>query len=118
MAKGKELESAIKNSLSDDMVYYRLKDAPKDFKSEVTRFTPSNIADCIIGNPHTKKLFWIEAKETKGSSLSMNNINYDHCEKMILQERKDFSEAWFIVRFTEKQSNTFFVHQLSKSITT
>lgn len=108
-AKGKQLEKAFKDSLPKEYVVYRLKDAPKDFNNSNPniRFTPSNIADFIIGNPHTSKMHFVELKETVNTSLPFSNINFDHAEKIALMEREGFCEGYIVVRFSEKRSGTY-----------
>ena len=107
--KGKQFEKAFKDSLPKEYVYYRLKDAPKDFNNPNPniRFTPSNIADCIIGNPYTGKMHFVELKETVNSSLPFGNINFDHAEKIQLVERFGFCEGYLLVRFSDKRTGTF-----------
>lgn len=109
--KGKQFEKAFQDSLPKEYVCYRLKDAPKDFKNENPniRFTPSNIADYIIGNPYTAKMHFVELKETNGTSLPFGNINFDHIQKMLEKERPGFCESYVLIRFSDKRTGTYAV---------
>lgn len=105
--KGKQFEKAFKDSLPREYVSYRLKDAPKDFQNPNLKFSPSNIADFIIANPLTRKMHFIELKETVNTSLPFGNINFDHAEKIALMERSEFCEGYLLVRFSEKRTGTY-----------
>lgn len=106
-ARGKQFEHCFEKSVPKEFVCYRLKDAPKDFNNPNLKFSPSNIADFIIGNPHTAKMHFVELKETKEASLSFNNINWVHSEKMIEKERVGFCECYYLIRFSDKRSGTY-----------
>lgn len=104
--RGKEFEEAFKLS-AKDYVLYRLKDAPKDFNNPKLKFSSSNIADFILGNPLQKTMHFVELKETKQASLSFNNINWTHAESMEKMNVKGFCESYHFVRFKEKRKGTF-----------
>lgn len=105
--KGKEFEKAFKDSVPKEFVCYRLKDAPKDFKNENLKFSPSNIADFMLANPFTRKCHFIELKEVSNTSLPFANINFKHIDEMMACERVGFFESYLIVRFKEKRTGTY-----------
>lgn len=70
---GKRFEENWKKSIPEDIFYYRLRDSSNTWSNgDKTRFTPSNICDCIIFDGEI--LFTLELKSTKGKSLPYTNI--------------------------------------------
>ena len=70
---GKRFEENWRESIPEDIFYYRLKDNSNNWSnSNKTRFTPSNICDCIVFDGDY--LYTLELKSTKGKSLPYGNI--------------------------------------------
>lgn len=108
-AKGKQFEKCFSDSMHKEFICYRLKDAPPFIGGEESknRFTASNIADFIVANPHKAMMWFVELKETAGTSLPFGNVNFEHAKKMCLMVRKDFCGALFLIRFNNKRKGTF-----------
>ena len=71
---GKQFEENWKKSVPDYMFYYRFRDSSGTWGgNEQLRFTPSNIADCLIQDPFTG-LHLIELKNHKGKSIPLSCI--------------------------------------------
>lgn len=104
---GKRFEENWKNSISEEIFYYRLRDSSNTWSNgDKTRFTPSNICDCIIFDGEI--LFTLELKSTKGKSLPFNNIKEHQIKDLLwcsefanivsgfVIEYSDFDECYFI----------------------
>ena len=116
-AKGKVLEQDTEKSVPDGWMFERLKDAPPPppdaFKGKsFTRFTPKNICDCVIGNPISRTVYWIEQKEESGTSLSFSRIDMKNLKKLVETKgncKYGFTKALFQIKFTRKRSGCYFV---------
>lgn len=71
---GKKFEECWKKSCPDYVFYYRFRDNSGSWggNSQI-RFTPSNIADCLLYDPNTG-LHLIELKNHKGKSIPLTCI--------------------------------------------
>lgn len=70
---GKRFEENFKKSIPKEIFYYRFHDSAGTWGgNDNLRFTPSNIADCLLFDG--KSLFLLELKSCKGKSLPFNNI--------------------------------------------
>ena len=70
---GKIFEENWKKSVPSNVFYYRVKDSNNNWaRNEQLRFTPSNIADCLLFNGAT--LILVELKSHKGKSIPLNCI--------------------------------------------
>lgn len=86
---GKRFEENWKNSIPKDIFYYRFRDSSNTWSGgNKTRFTPSNIADCLLWN--SECLFLLELKSCKGSSLPFKNVIGNDTKK---QQINDLIEA-------------------------
>lgn len=70
MNPGKIFEGEIRDSISDEILYYRIKDPAQGFGGSGTRFSLHNPCDAIIYKyPH---IYFLELKSTKGTSISFS----------------------------------------------
>lgn len=103
MAKniGKVLEEEFKASIPREYFYYRLKDSSGAWSGgDKTRFTPSNICDCIVFA--NDKLYFIEIKNTMGTSLPFGNIKKNQLEGMSKINHEGI-KAYFIICYRTKE---------------
>ena len=71
---GKILEDNWRKSIPDYIFFYRFRDSSGNWGgNQQLRFTPSNIADCLIQDPFTG-LHLIELKNHKGKSIPLSCI--------------------------------------------
>jgi len=80
-SSGKSFESDIKASIPKDVFYLRLKDSGGWQKSETTRFSSFNIADCLVYDG--ENLFVLELKSHQGRSLPLSCIRQKQLEGLI-----------------------------------
>lgn len=78
---GKVFENDLKKSVPESIFYLRLKDSGGFGKSEATRFSSFNIADCLIFDG--ENLFVLELKSHKGRSLPLSCIRSKQLEGLI-----------------------------------
>lgn len=106
IGSGKRFEDNIRLSVPKNCFYYRFRDSSNNWnRGEFVRFTPSNIADCIIFNG--KNLFLCELKSHKGSSIPLSCIVGNKTkEKQIMDlinaSKFDNLYSYLIVFFEEK----------------
>lgn len=104
MAKnlGKVFETEFKESIPKEHFYYRLRDSSGAWGGggENTRFTPSNISDCIVFNG--TYLYFIELKNIIGTSLPFKNIKASQL-KGLTGISNEKVKAFFIVCFRSKE---------------
>lgn len=73
--RGKQFENAIKKSIPDYCLYYRLPDPPQSFNQNSSlRFSWKNPCDCFIFNSYSSILYTLELKTTKNTSISFEDI--------------------------------------------
>lgn len=72
MNEGKRFELAFKNSVPENVYYFRIPDPAESFSSirEGLRFTIKNPCDIFLFNPDTKNMYALELKSTKETSMS------------------------------------------------
>lgn len=101
---GKIFEDEIKISISKDHWYYRFKDGTaaynKDIENKKVRFQAKNICDCQV--MAKDKLFLLELKNTKGSSLPLSNIKSNQLEGLSGINHKNI-KSYFIICFRDKE---------------
>ena len=78
---GKQFENDLKQSIPQDIFYLRLKDSGGFGKSETTRFSSFNIADCLVYDG--ENLFVLELKSHQGRSLPLSCIRAKQLEGLI-----------------------------------
>lgn len=106
---GKQFELDVKSSIPDRCWFYRLRDNASSFAGgDKTRFTSSNICDCIIFDDDTKTLFLIECKSTKGTSIPLGKIR-DSQAKGLLDASRHCLVAGLLVNYRNENNDTFFI---------
>lgn len=80
-SSGKSFEQDFKQSIPQDIFYLRLKDSGGWSKSETTRFSSFNIADCLVYDG--ENLFVLELKSHQGRSLPLSCIRAKQLEGLI-----------------------------------
>lgn len=113
--QGKRFESALKKSVPDYALLYRLPDPAQSFGGgSNTRFSRHNPFDFIIFSPKTRTLYAIEAKTVKGKSISFERCKEDHGEIHHYQisglnewNAYDGIICGFIIEFRELEKTVF-----------
>lgn len=115
MNNGKVFEAALKKSVPDYALMYRLPDPAQSFgQSNKTRFSRHNPFDFILFSPPTRTMYAIEAKTVKGKSISFERCKDDHGE--IHHYQINGLEEWgkyegviagFIIEFRELEKTVF-----------
>ena len=105
--EGKRFEEDFKNSVPDDMFYYRFRDGTSSWDGGNARFQAKNICDCMI---MTDTLFLLELKSTKSKSLPFTMIRDNNLDDMIQAQDKESSNilSYLIVNFRELEQ-TYYV---------
>ena len=81
MNAGKRFEQDIKNSMPENVFYYRLKDGTGAWGGgDNVRFQSTNICDCIVYDSHGLYLF--ELKSHKGKSIPFTCIRESQLKQM------------------------------------
>lgn len=98
---GKVFEDEFKNSVNKEYFYYRFKDGTAAFnKDSNTRFQAKNICDCQVMSKD--KLYLIELKNTKGTSLPLANIKANQVDGLSDIEHPKI-HCYFVVCFRDKE---------------
>ncbi len=80
---GKRFEQNFKNSVPEDVLYYRFRDGTSAWgQGENTRFQASNMCDCFLF--HVNRLIFCELKNHKGKSIPFTAIR----ENQLLEMQK------------------------------
>lgn len=95
---GKKFEEDFKKSLSQNIYYLRLKDATPFANSTNTRFTPNNPCDCILY--YNRKMFMIELKTHKGTSLPHSAIRDNQLNELLGASLRGI-KCYLIINFSE-----------------
>lgn len=86
---GKKFEEAIKNSVPNWCIYYRLKDPPQSFnKSESLRFSWKNPCDVFLFDAKYGKFMALELKSTKENSMSFEDININEKQNKMIHKHQ------------------------------
>lgn len=97
---GKRFEENFKKSVPEDIFYYRLKDNSNTWSEGTkTRFTPSNICDCIMFDGNY--LYILELKSTKGKNLPFNNIKKHQIDDLLWASNYANIVAGFLINFSD-----------------
>ena len=115
MNEGKRFEVALKESIPDYAMFYRLPDAPQYFGgADKLRFSWKNPFDFFLFDAPRGRLFGIEAKTVGGKSISFER-NKDDCGKIHyhqirgLNEYNKFENAifGFVIEFRAIETTVF-----------
>lgn len=102
---GKEFEEDFKKSIPSDVFYLRLKDSGGWQKSETTRFSSFNIADCLVFD--SENLFVLELKSHQGKSLPFSCIRTKQLEGLRGAGKFKNIIAGIIVNFRDVEQTYF-----------
>lgn len=113
--KGKVFEQDWKNSIPNDIYYFRLKDTPSSFgqNNSVVRFTLSSPFDCFVF--YKDALFPMELKSTKDKSLSIQRSKEEPSKDIKyhqiigLQEASKFDGIYPGFVFNFRESETYWI---------
>jgi penicillin-binding protein-related factor A (putative recombinase) len=109
MNSGKKFEKKFKDSIPEDVFYYRFKDSPATYdmndKSRI-RFATSNICDCLV--IYSGISYFFELKNIKGPSIPFGNFRENQINYLTNAVKYNGIEAGFIVNF-EKYDRTYFM---------
>ena len=103
---GKRFEENFKKSVPDNIFYYRFRDGTSSWdKGSQTRFQQRNICDCQLFDGDY--LYLLELKNTKGKSLSLNNIRKNQIDD--LMEASEYANivAGLVVNFADVEQTYF-----------
>lgn len=92
MNEGKKFELAFKNSVPENIYYFRIPDPAESFSSIKTglRFTIQNPCDIFLYNPDTKTMYALELKSTQNTSISYWREDFeDKSKKQTFMIRKN-----------------------------
>lgn len=92
MNEGKIFELAFKNSVPKDVFYHRLPDPVESFAEikDSLKFTLKNPCDLFLYNPQSKKMYALELKSTKKTSITYWDERFeDKSKKQIFTVRKN-----------------------------
>lgn len=108
MNSGKIFEKNFKASIPPGVFYYRFRDSPASFgQGTQTRFSTSNICDCLLfGN---KTIFLCELKSHQGKSIPFNCIRENQIEQLTAAAKFPFIIPALVIFFPECE-RCFAVH--------
>lgn len=99
---GKRFEMNFKNSVPDDIFFYRFKDGTASWgQSENVRFQASNMCDCMIYKMPV--LIFAELKNHKGKSLPFTAIRENQMLEMMKAQTHPGIKSMLIVNFEDVQ---------------
>lgn len=106
MSSGKKFETNFKNSVPDNIFYYRFRDGTSSWdKGKMTRFQQTNICDCMMYDG--RFLYLLELKSTKGKSLSLNNIRENQIKDLMAASEHENVIAGLVVNFADVEETYF-----------
>lgn len=105
MSSGKDFENDLKKSVPNNVFYLRMKDTGGWAKSETTRFSSFNIADCILFDGYN--LFLLELKSHKGKSIPLNCIRDKQVEGLTDACYHHNLHAGLLVNFADVEETYF-----------
>ena len=110
MNTGKVFEQDFKQSIPEEIFFYRFKDSSNQWGSNnKVRFTPSNICDCLLYDGDN--LYLLELKSCKGKSLPLNNIREHQIDDLYTSSNYKNIIAGFVINFSEV-GRCFFIDTL------
>ena len=115
MSSGKKFETNFKNSVPDNIFYYRFRDGTSSWgnkacegcpkNKQLTRFQSKNICDCEMFDGDY--LYLLELKSTKGKSLSLNNIRKNQVDDLMAASEYANIVSGLIVNFADVEETYF-----------
>ena len=106
MNEGKKFEQDFRNSMPEDVFYYRLRDGTAAWSGgENTRFQQTNICDCLLFHGHN--LYMLELKSHKGKSIPFTAFRQNQLEGLVDAENKGV-KAGFVINMRNTEQ-TFYV---------
>jgi len=103
---GKKFEKDFKNSIPDNVFFYRFRDGTGAWeKSDITRFQSSNVSDCMLF--YQGKLFLLELKTVQGKSFSFANVRQNQIEQLLKASIFEGITAGFIINFRDIEKTVF-----------
>jgi recombination protein U len=105
---GKIFEQSWKNSMPENVFYYRFRDGTASWggESENIRFQANNIADCLM---YLKPTLWlVDLKSHKGKSIPFNCFRDNQVKELSKAMMHEGIKAGFIVNFRDVEE-TYFV---------
>ena len=113
MNSGKKFETNFKNSVPDNVFYYRFRDGTSSWdKSANTRFQAKNICDCMMYDG--QYLYLLELKSHKGASLPLSAIRENQVKDLMAASEHANVVAGLVVNFAEKESVYFMPIELAE----
>lgn len=108
MNAGKKFELNFKNSIPANLFYYRFRDSPASFGNGTqTRFSTSNMCDCMLFGNRT--LYLCELKSHQGKSIPFNCIRENQIEQLTAAAKFPFIIPALVIFFPECEK-CFAVH--------
>ncbi len=115
MSSGKKFETNFKNSVPENIFYYRFRDGTSSWgnkacegcpkNKQLTRFQAKNICDCQLFDGDY--LYLLELKSTKGKSLSLNNIRKNQVDDLMAASEYANIVAGLVVNFADAEQTYF-----------
>jgi recombination protein U len=106
MNSGKKFETNFKNSVPDNIFFYRFRDGTSSWsKQENTRFQAKNICDCMMYDG--QYLYLLELKSHKGESLPLSAIRENQVKDLLSASKHENVIAGLIVNFADKEQVYF-----------
>ena len=114
MNSGKKFETNFKNSVPDNIFYYRFRDGTSSWNGgqENTRFQQRNICDCMMYDG--QYLYLLELKSHKGASLPLSAIRENQVKDLMAANEHANVVAGLVVNFAEKESVYFMPIELAE----
>ncbi len=106
MNAGKKFENNFRDSMPDDVFFYRFRDGTSSWdKGEMTRFQQKNICDCMLHDG--KYLYLLELKSHKGKSLPLSAIRENQIKSLTDADKHKNIIAGLIVNFSDIEETYF-----------
>lgn len=106
MNSGKKFENNFRDSMPDDVFFYRFRDGTSSWeKGEMTRFQQKNICDCMMHDG--KYLYLLELKSHKGKSLPLSAIRENQIKSLTDADKHKNIIAGLIVNFSDIEETYF-----------
>lgn len=108
MNTGKKFEENFKNSVPEDIFYYRFRDGTSNWKNQDksnTRFQLQNMCDCMMFDSNL--LYFLELKSHEGKSLPLSAIRENQIKSLLEASKYDNIIAGLVVNFTDVQETYF-----------